>query len=203
MKELLANYTPLSTAMLQNGLQGLQNEDSIAQAFINKLDSEEKKGVSIQHLTFDIWHNKVWLFHQQNPWLFKCKQDGIIIDEEDSTRGVVELKFIQVKPGETLTHVLFRQNIIQVKNEIKKPQMYQKMFVTEYHWEFSLPRRLMEVCLWKVKFNEEFWSPKLKKNWIVFWHIPCLWTCLSKSSTWTGMCCLLKKLYKDHYIDLC
>ena len=30
------------------------------------------------------------------------------------------------------------------------------MFVTEYHWEFSMPRGLMEVCLLKVKFTEEF-----------------------------------------------
>ena len=50
MKELLVNNTPLSTAMLQ----GLQNEDSIAQAFINKLDSEEKKGVSIRKCGFFI-----------------------------------------------------------------------------------------------------------------------------------------------------
>ena len=26
-----------------------------------------------------------------------------------------------------------------------------------------MPRGLMEVCLLKVKFTEEFWSPKLKK----------------------------------------
>ena len=42
------------------------------------------------------------------------------------------------------------------------------MFVTEYHWEFSMPRRLMEVCLLKVKFTEEFWSPKLKKIELFF-----------------------------------
>ena len=60
MKELLVNNTPLSTAMPQE----LQNEDSIAQAFINRLDSEGKKGVSIAKCGFFI--NKTHDF-------FKCK----------------------------------------------------------------------------------------------------------------------------------
>ena len=50
MRELLVNNTPQSTAMLQ----GLQNEDSIAEAFINKLGSEGKTGVSITKCGFFI-----------------------------------------------------------------------------------------------------------------------------------------------------
>ena len=72
---------------------------------ITKLDSEGTKGVSISKCGFFI----------SKTHDFKCKQDGIIFDEEESTRGVVKLKFIQVKPGETLTHVLLRRHIIQVK----------------------------------------------------------------------------------------
>ena len=37
--------------------------------------------------------------------------DGIITDGEESSPGVVEFKYIQVKPGETLTDVLLRQHI--------------------------------------------------------------------------------------------
>ena len=37
--------------------------------------------------------------------------DGIITDQEESTPGVVEFNYIQVKPGETLTDVLLRQHI--------------------------------------------------------------------------------------------
>ena len=50
MRELLVNNTPQSTAMLQ----GLQNEDSIAEAFINKLGSEGNTGVSITKCGFFI-----------------------------------------------------------------------------------------------------------------------------------------------------
>ena len=52
IKELLANNTPQSAAMLQ----GLQNEESIAEAFINKLDSEGKKGLSITKCGKPGWH---------------------------------------------------------------------------------------------------------------------------------------------------
>ena len=37
--------------------------------------------------------------------------DGIITDQEESTPGVVEFNYIQVKPGENLTDVLLRQHI--------------------------------------------------------------------------------------------
>ena len=78
MKELLVNNTPQSTAMLQ----GLQNEDSIAEAFINKWDSEGKKGVLITKCGFFI--SKTHGFLGASPY-------GIITDEEESTPGVVEL----------------------------------------------------------------------------------------------------------------
>ena len=48
-----------------------------------------------------------------------ARPDSIITDQEESTPGVVEFKYIQVKPGETLTEVLLRQHKVQHKdNEI-------------------------------------------------------------------------------------
>ena len=47
------------------------------------------------------------------------RPDGIITDQDESTPGVVEFKYIQVKSGETLTDVLLRQHKVQHKdNEI-------------------------------------------------------------------------------------
>ena len=60
MKELLVNNTPQSTAMLQ----GLQNENSIADTFINKWDSKGKRAVLI---------TKCGIFYPQNPWFFRRK----------------------------------------------------------------------------------------------------------------------------------
>ena len=80
--------------------------------------------------------------------------DDFIIDEEESTLEVVELKFIQVKPGETLTLVLLRQHIIQVKKtnkQKKKPSIIfrciSKCLSQNITGEFSLPKGLMQVCL--------------------------------------------------------
>lgn len=80
MKELLVN-TPQSTAMLQ----GLQNEDSMAEAFINKWDSEGKKGVLI---------TKCGFFISKTHGFLGASPDGIITDEEESTPGIVEFKYI-------------------------------------------------------------------------------------------------------------
>jgi len=89
------NNTPQSNAMLQ----GLQNEDSIAEAFINKLEDEGKKGVSI---------TKCGFFISKTHGFLSASPDGIITDGEESTPGVVELNYIQIKPVETLTDVLFK-----------------------------------------------------------------------------------------------
>lgn len=163
MKELLVNNTPQSTAMLQ----GLQNEDSIAEAFMNKLDSEGAKGVSITKCAFFI--SKTHGFLGASP-------DGIITDEHESTPGVVEFKYIQIKPGETLTDVLLKQHIclkvqhnktviIQLNKSHKYYfQLYQQILVTEYHWGVLIAQGPDGGLFYeKVKFTEEFWSPILKK----------------------------------------
>ena len=163
MKELFrVNNNPQSTAMLQ----GLQNEDSIAEAIINKLDSEGKKGVPT---TCGFFISKTHGFLGAIP-------DGIITDEEESTPGVVEFKYIQVKPGETLTDALLRQRIrlkvqpnntviIQLnKNHKYYFQLYQQMFVTDYHWGVLIAQGTDGgLFCEKVKFADEFWSSILKK----------------------------------------
>ena len=91
--------------------------------------------------------------------------DGIITDHEESTPGVVEFKYNQVKPGETLTDVLLRKHIclkVQHKdNEIIKLnknhkyyfQLYQQMCVTEFHWGVLVAMRgQMETCFMKSEF---------------------------------------------------
>ena len=107
----------------------------------------------------------------------------LITDEEESTPGVVEFKYIQVKPGETLTDVLLRQHIclkvqhnntviIQLNNNHKYYfQLYQQMFVTEteYHWGVLIAQGTDgDLFYEKVKFTEEFWSPILKKIELFF-----------------------------------
>ena len=72
------------------------------------VQSRGEKGVSITECGF---------FISKTHDLLSASPDGIIIAEEESTPGVVELKFIQVKPGETLAHALLRQRIIQVKKK--------------------------------------------------------------------------------------
>ena len=164
IKELLVNNTPQSTAMLQ----GLQNEDNIAEAFINKMDTVEgKKGVTI---------TKCGLFVSKTHGFLGARPDGIFTDPEETTPGVAEFKYIQVKPDETLTDVLLRQHIcskvqhnnaetIQLnKNHKYYFQLYQQMFVTGYHWGVFIAQGTEGGLFYeKVTFTEAFWSPILNK----------------------------------------
>ena len=164
IKEVLVNNTPQSTAMLQ----GLQNEDNIAEAFINKMDTVEgKKGVTI---------TKCGLFVSKTHGFLGASPDGIITDPEETTPGVAEFKYIQVKPDETLTDVLLRQHIcskvqhnnaetIQLnKNHKYYFQLYQQMFVTGYHWGVFIAQGTEGGLFYeKVTFTEAFWSPILNK----------------------------------------
>lgn len=157
------NNTPQSTAMLQ----GLQNEDSIAEAFINKMDTVEgKKGVTI---------TKCGLFVSKTHGFLGASPDGIITaDPEETTPGVAEFKYIQVTPDET--DVLLRQHIcskvqhnnaetIQLhKNHKYYFQLYQQMFVTGYHWGVFIAQGTEGGLFYeKVTFTEAFWSPILNK----------------------------------------
>ena len=87
--------------------------------------------------------------------------DGIITDQEESTPGVVEFKYIQVKPGETLTDVLLRQHIC-LKVQHKDNEIIQLNKTTNITYsctskclsqnitgEFLLPRGQMETCFMK------------------------------------------------------
>ena len=100
-----------------------------------------------------------------------ARPDGIITDQEEITPGVVEFKYIQVKPGETLTDILLRQHKVQHKdNEIiqlnQNPkyylQLYQQMFVTEYHWGV-MKKWILQKIYGLLYFTENFWSPVLVK----------------------------------------
>ena len=89
----------------------------------------------------------------------------------------------KVKPGETLTDVLLKQHIclkvqhhntviIQFnKNHKYYFQLYQQMFVTEYHWGVLIAQGTDGgLFCEKVKFTEEFWSPILKKIELFLTH---------------------------------
>ena len=122
MKELLVNNTPLSTAMLQ----GLQNEDHCTSIY--------KKSWTVRGRKESLLQGVGGFFISKTRDFLRASPDGIIIDEEESTPGVVEFKFIQVKPGETLTRPLKTTHYSGKKNHKYYFQMYQHMFVTEYHW---------------------------------------------------------------------
>ena len=89
---------------------------------------------------------------------------------------VLYRKFLVSCPNETLTDVLLRQHIclkvqhndneiIQLnKNHKYYLQLYQQMFVTEYHWGFLVAQGTNgDLFYEKVIFTENFWSPVRKK----------------------------------------
>ena len=117
-------------------LQGLEEEDAIADSFIDKMEEEGN-----HNLTFI----RCGLFISKTPRFFGASPDRVVHDQTEETPGVAEFKFIQVKDGETLSGILIKQHIyvksqggsFNVKlnrNHKYFNQLYYQMFVTEFHW---------------------------------------------------------------------
>ena len=90
----------------------------------------------------------------------------------DSSPCVVEMKFIQVKSGETLEDILLKQHIcIKGSNGIALNRkhkyfypLHQQMFATTYSWGiFVAFGRDGGIYVEKVLLDREFWSPVLVK----------------------------------------
>lgn len=86
--------------------------------------------------------------------------------------GVLEMKYIKVKSGETLKDVLLKQSIckqhetslILNKNHKYYFQLCHQMFSTTYKWGFFMAYGTNEeFFMQEVEFEEQFWKPILQK----------------------------------------
>ena len=132
LKELLiVNKVPQTYAMLQ----GLGEEDAIADSFIDKMEEEGNHSFTFIKCGF---------FISKTNGFLEASPDRIVHDLTEETPGVAEFKFIHVKDGETLSGILIKQHIcvklqggsfsLQLnKNHKYFYQLYHQMFVTEFH----------------------------------------------------------------------
>ena len=106
LKELLmVNKVPQTYAMFQ----GLQEEDAIADSFLDKM--EEEGNHNFTFIRCGIFVSKTHGFLEASP-------DRIVHDLTEETPGVAEFKFIQVKDGETLSGVLIKQHICVITRSL-------------------------------------------------------------------------------------
>ena len=90
--------TPHTTALSE----ALEKEDEIAQVFISEIAKKGCSGVSLEGCGF---------FISKSHGLFGASPDRIIHLPTHSNPGVLDMKYIQVKSGETLKDVLLKQSI--------------------------------------------------------------------------------------------
>ena len=152
---------PQTTAMRE----GLEKEDEIAQVFISEM---KKQGceVTVENCGF---------FISTSHGFIGASPDRIIHVHTgtQSSPGVLEMKYIQVKTGLTLKDVLLKQSIctkdesgclILNKNHKYYYQLYQQMFCTKYTWGFFVAYGSNgEFFMERVVFKEDFWKPILQK----------------------------------------
>ena len=116
-------------------LQGLEEENAIADSFIDKM--EEEGNHNFTFIRCGVFIGKTHGFLGASP-------DRIVHDLTEEAPGVAEFKFIQVKDGETLSEVLIKQHIcvksqegslsLQLNRNHKYfYQLCHQMFVTEFH----------------------------------------------------------------------
>ena len=158
----MVNKVPQTYAMLQ----GLEEEEAIANSFIDKM--EEEGNHNFTFIRCGVFISKTHSFSGASP-------DRIVHDLTEETPGVAEFKFIQVKDGETLSGILIKQHIcvkpqggsfsLQLNRNHKYfYQLYHQMFVTDFHWGIFIAKGT-DGCIFheKVKFDRNFWLPILEK----------------------------------------
>ena len=160
LKEVLSyNQVPLTAAMKE----GLAKEDEIEQALIKYMKQNGHSDIKVEKCGFVI---------SKTHGHISASPDRIIYDQSESSPGVVEMKFLQVKSGETLEDILLKQHIcIKRSNGIALNrnhkyfyQLHQQMFATTYPWGiFVACGRDGGIYVEKVLFDQEFWSPVLVK----------------------------------------
>ena len=90
-------------------LQGLQNEDSIVGAFINKMDTVEgKRGVTI---------SKYGFFISKTHGFLGASPGGIITDPEETIPGVAEFKGSVLVPEQPSTNT---RNRVRITTRVRK-----------------------------------------------------------------------------------
>ena len=160
LKEVMAySEIPQTTAMREY----LEKEDEIAQVFISEIAKKGCSGVSLECCGF---------FISKSHGFLGASPDRIIHLPTHSNPGVLEMKYIQVKSGETLKDVLLKQSIckqhetglILNKNHKYYYQLCYQMFSTTYKWGYFMAYGTNEeFFMQEVGFEENFWKPILQK----------------------------------------
>lgn len=141
--------------------EGLGKGDEIAQVFISEMAKKDCSGVSLEGCGF---------FISKSHGFLRTSLDIIIHLPTQSSQGVLEMKYIQVKSGETLKDVLLKQSIckqhetslILNKNHKYYFQLCHQMLSTTYKWSYFMSYGTNEeFFMQEVEFEEQFWKPIL------------------------------------------
>ena len=160
LKEVMGYKRIPQTAAMR---EGLEKEEEIAQCFLSEMESQGNVGVTVEDCGF---------FVSKTHGFLGATPDKIIHDPSEDNPGVLEMKYMQVKPGLTLREVLVKQLICcgnkeklkMNKNDKYFFQMCHQMFVTQFKWGiFFAYGSNNELFMEKVALTEEFWAPVLKK----------------------------------------
>ena len=161
LREILSyNQVPQTTAIQEV----LEREDDIEKALLKHMEQNGHHAIRMEKSGFVV---------SKTHGHIGASPDRIMYDPSESSSGVVEMKFLQVKQEETLQDVLLWQHIcIKTSNGLVLNsnhkyyyQLLQQMFATSYSlWGiFVACGRDDSIFVEKVFFNQEFWSPVLAK----------------------------------------
>ena len=143
--------------------EGVEKEEQIAQVFISEMSEKGLSGVSLEECGFFISRSHGYL---------GASPDRIIYLPTQSDPGVLEMKYIQVKPGQTLKDVLVKQSVctekesslILNKNHKYFYQLCHQMFSTTYKGSYFMAYGTnKEFFMQHVTYEENIWKPILLK----------------------------------------
>ena len=132
IKEVLKYNKPFQSKYMK---EGLEKEEFIIQAYIDKMNGEGHKSIEVDRCGF---------FVSSTHGFLGASPDALVSDpSETDSKGLLEVKYIQVHENESLNEALVRKRICvqgncSAVNMNKKHQYYfqiqQQMFVTGRKW---------------------------------------------------------------------
>lgn len=163
VQEILHYNTPYQSQSMK---QGLEQETSILENYKKMMHEKGNIGLDITQCGF---------FVSKDHGFLGASPDALVDDPSIAdTKGLVEIKYVQMNEDESLHDALLRKRVCVIKNKDIQlnashqyyNQIQQQMFVTQGKWtDFVVSGSQSNNHLFcqRVFFSEEFWNAVLPK----------------------------------------
>ena len=173
IQDVLKLNTPYQSESMK---AGLEMEDKIVKEYTELMQQKGHAGITV---------TKCGFFVSKEHGFLGASPDGLVSDPSSvDSRGLIEVKFIQVTEHESLSKSVLKKRICVKKDDALELntkhkyyyQVHQQMYVTERKWADFVVQgtQSSELFCQRVEFSKVFWEATFSKLTLFFdrWIAP-------------------------------